>query len=295
MRIRKKFLSRVILGLFGVSLATLVFTPCASSLGEVCEGTFTYELDRLWDVSGSLDAYFPDLGSDDVGSGRISMDVTQDAKGKITGSGDFDVCSEDACCEGIFTVKGTVKEVAGVLRVSLVIKIRAICSALGEIATFNVTEKVVCEIDEVERTLVGMVSIRGSVCVVGEGCLSLVKLAQYLREEEGIDLPLDQYFEAELEEDMDGTARLEVVLTNVDGKRLIGGAELLLSNGREYDCAVLGKYNSKTDQSMLKLKGDPLTAKGLTFTMILSCESGTALIKGQFAGRKILETLEPIP
>ncbi len=291
---RRDSLVRLERGLFGLAVAAVVFLPCAGSRAEVCEGTLKYALERIWDLSGTLDAYFPDFLGDDAGSGRVSLEVTQDPKGKITGFGEFEAVGTEIECEGLFTIKGTLKEVGSVVRVSLVIKLRVLCMVGEDLATLNLTEKVQCELNEAERTLVGTVSLRGTVCVAGEGCMSLVKLAKFFKEEEGRDLPLDQYFEAELEDDMDGSAELTVEMHAVDGKRLIGEAQLALSNGRAYDMAVLGKHDPKKAQNMLKLKGDPLTAKWLALTMIVNCGDGAALLKGQLAGRKILDALFPI-
>lgn len=277
----------------GILAAAMIALPSGSSHAieppSPCDGSFESTVSGLWDLSGSLSGQVLDLEGI---SGSAALDIVQDPKGKLTGFGLIEFCENEDCCQGTCTAKGTVKRVRSTVRVFLVIKILAVCSIFDQPTTLKLTETVRLELDEATRTLVGTVSVRGSVCVRGYGCMSIQKLAKLLEEEEGIPLILDTYFEAPVEDGMDGTGELSVRVQSLDRKRLLGDATLELSNGKSYAFAVIGKNYAKRNRHVLKLKGDPLMAKGLNFNLTLDCATGQALLKGKFGGSKILQVLD---
>lgn len=279
----------VVLGIVAAALIALPWRSSEQADWSPCDGGFVCTVPGgLWDLSGTLSALTIDLG--DL-TGVVSLDVLQDPKGKIAGLGDFDICvGEGECCEGTCTIKGTVKRTRAGVKVVLTTKIILACEIDEDDALFRLTHKIKCDLDEGTRTLRGTSSLRGSVSSTAFGRMSLQRFAQWLEEEEGMILDLDTDFEAPLEGAMDGTGTLAVQVEDL-GKKLVGSATLELSNGKTYAFGVTGKTNLRKGTQALKLKGDPLSAKGLSWNLVVDCAADTALLKGTFIGGRILEVL----
>ncbi len=202
----------------------------------------SYEIDSndipcgalIWDLSGNYSYEFYDC------EGTINM--SQDSKGKITGTGGAD-------CEGYFDegiwmdldldwgLKGSIKQKDGIATVKLSMKLTGTVN-VPDAGEYDVkgTEKITAVIDAEEGALIGTMDIKVSI----KGFDSM--------KEKGVD------FYEDLPWDMDGSWELDIHGTS-DGKKMVGDSLMWLSNGDTLPFSAKGKYNSKSYETKFTLKG----------------------------------------
>jgi hypothetical protein len=93
-------------------------------------------------------------------------------------------------------------------------------------------------------------------------------------------------FTAALPASMDGSAILELHCTSA-GKSTPGTGKVTLSNGESYGFSVKGKYNAKSNESNLTLKG---SAKGISLKLKVGGDGTTKTLKGKMLGQTLNAT-----
>ena len=97
-------------------------------------------------------------------------------------------------------------------------------------------------------------------------------------------------FTATLSQNMDGLAVL-YVQCSPSGSYLLGTANLMLPNGRNYDFSVKGKYNAKLNESILSLKG---TVPGNSLKIKIDSNGNVIALRGKVLGQALrADTIRP--
>jgi len=238
-------------------LAILLLSP-QSSFAETYFFDFTGDL-YVWDVSGSY--------TDDSTGFNISYVLTQDAQGKLTGSGSASCSVAGVDVDISFDITGSIKQTGGIAIVKMSFKFIGTASDGYDTYPFTANAKIKAEINLDSGTIEGTAKVR--VSIRGYGSYSDESL--YTEE-----LPLD----------MDGAFTLELNV-NEDGGELQGAGELILSNGDTYHFSITGKYNYRTDKSKFKLTED-VSSKGSKLKIIIDESDGVITsINGKILGQKI--------
>jgi hypothetical protein len=134
-----------------------------------------------------------------------------------------------------FDIKGSVKQKDNLAIVKMSMKFTGTAYDGVDTYKFTASTKVTAEIDTGAGTING--TVKAKVSIKGYGSDSY-----------------ESSYTITLPPDMDGTFTVELNVDK-DGNKLLGTGELVLSNGDIYYFSVTGKYNSKTNESNLKLKG----------------------------------------
>lgn len=245
-----------------ILLLAILLLPAQSSFAETYFFDFTGDL-SVWDISGSYTEDYT-IGCD------ISYDLTQDAAGKFTGGGSASCSVEGIDIDMTFDINGSIKQTGGVATVKMSMKFKGTAYDGWDTYKFTASAKVTAEVDSVAGTIEGTVKVK--ISIKGYGSESGV--VPYT-----IDLPLD----------MDGTFTLELDV-NADGKKLQGTGTLTLSNGDTYNFSIKGKYNAKTDENKLTLKGDA-SFKGSSLKITIDESDGQMTsLTGKTLGQKLKGT-----
>jgi hypothetical protein len=221
----------------------------------------------IWDLSGSY--------SDEFLGCELTYELSQNAKGKITGSKHV-VCSgylegHSVDMEFDLDLKGKIKQKNGVATVKISMKIKGIAD-VPDMAIYGAKisgkQKITAAIDPVSRTLIGTVQEKVSI----KGLPSIKETDDF-----SIALPSG----------MDGTWSLAIDV-NDDGKKMVGGSQLWLSNGRILPFFAKGKYKAKTNETKFTLKGTD-NASGCKLSPVINegTRRNVTSIKGKVLGQKI--------
>jgi hypothetical protein len=241
-----------------VLLLVIFFTPIQRAFAESYYFDFEGDL-HVWDISGSY--------TDDSLGFNISYDMTQDAQGKLTGSGSASCSVEGIDVDISFDITGSIKQTGGIAIVKMSFKFRGTASDGYDTYKFTASAKVTAEINLDSGTIEGTAKVR--VSIRGYGSYSDESL--YTEE-----LPLD----------MDGAFTLDLNVSEA-GRKLQGTGALTLSSGDIYYFSVTGKYNSKTDESSFTFKGDG-SSKGCSLKIkVDESDDSITSLTGKVLGQKI--------
>ena len=244
------------------TLFLMLVLTCVYSLAYAAEGVF------IFDISGTYNESLPD--------GTISMNLVQDSKGKVTGSGTIntDLGSGGYFDIGIdidFELKGKVKTINGIATFKYKLKGRGDYYLDGEDYKITVSESATLVIDQQQQVMHGTVKVK--LCTKGEGCYS-----------DTIDFNMD------LPSGMTGGGILEIdIESDEKGKKLEGDATLTLSNGDTYNLDAKGKYNSKKDETNYSLKGSDEGSKAIKIKLTINDETGDCTF---FSGKALGQQLK---
>ncbi len=217
---------------------------------------------RIWDLTGSYT---------DESSGLDVAFISQDAKGKISGSGyGYEYFDDDVYIDFSYDIKGSIKQKNGVATVKLSLKIYGTLDDPRQgvyDVEFTGKEKVTAVIDPYSQALVGTVQAKLSYKGFGSGTTT------------------DTYTK-NLPSGMDGTWSLKIDVDD-DGKKLLGNSSLWLSNGTMLPFSAQGKYNAKSDETKFTLKGTG-SASGCKLSPVINESTGDVTsITGKVLGQKI--------
>jgi hypothetical protein len=217
------------------------------------EGTFVATIgagavaagDGLWDFTGHYETA--------LGAAFLTMDITHDSRGRITGQGSIALPATPGPVTVPLVVKGSAKGTAG----SVVLKL----SPRGKGGTAKVEVTLTVMLNPLTRQLTGSALMSGNVGaeplrVAVPNCILMVPA------------------------DMDGTWTLQFVLDQV-GRGVTGTATLRLSNGVEHTLVVRGKAGAN-HTAVLSLTGAPTdpAAKAIRIrTTITPLEGGSARLE----------------
>ena len=235
---------------------------CVSEPPEPPEGTTVLSLAdynlAIWDFS---DTYEQSLTQDN--DTDLTYTLIQDAKGKLTGEGEY-VSNFDNMTIPV-TVKGKVKLKKDTVTVDYTVK--------GKNENKDKFQnKYNLELnDNATETLDG--NQKGKICRSGEKCNKIDNLPA--------SLPVA--------EDMTGEAWVDVTAEFDEKVKLVSGeSQLLLSNDDLYDLETKGKFSSKKSEKKFNLKGDNETTKGIKIKAWIETDNGTATkITGKALGQKL--------
>jgi hypothetical protein len=238
-------------------LAILLLSP-QSSFAESYFFDFTGDL-YVWDISGSY--------TDDSTGLNISYVLTQDAQGKLTGSGSASCSVAGVDVDISFDITGSIKQTGGIAIVKMSFKFRGTAYDGYDTYKFTASAKATAEINLDSGTVEGTVKVKVSIKGYGS---------------ESYESP----YTLELPPDMDGAFTLDLNV-NEAGRKLQGTGELVLSSGDIYYFSVTGKYNSKTDESSFTLKGDG-SSKGCSLKIkVDESDDSITSLTGKVLGQKI--------
>jgi hypothetical protein len=244
----------------------ITFVSPANAEWQNGNGDITYDFSGylyVWDVSGSY--------SDSISTEGINLDyvITQDAGGKLTGTGTASASMYGVDLNLSFDVKGTVRTNNEGVWVKMTLKGKGTALYEGESIKFSFSENVHAQVNPGSNTITGTVKVR--VSAQGQSASETIS------------------FDESLPADMNGVATLSLSCTS-SGKDLLGTGTLTLSNAETYNFGVKGKYNAKYDESKLTLKGDETTKKNRLKTKIGGSDGVIKLLKGKVLGQKLNAT-----
>ncbi len=226
----------------------------------------------LWDITGSY--------SDELYGCEGTLDISQDAKGKITGGGSADCDDVEIEIEGAsisvnlnldWVVTGSIKKKGDATEVSISVKVSGtldVPAANVSGAKVSGTEKITADIDPDNQTIVGTADVK--VSIKGLESITLKDIDFYE------DLPVD----------MDGSWELDIDVTG-DVKKMLGNGQMWLSNGDILPFSAQGSYKEKTDETTFTLKGFD-ASKGCNLKPVIYEETGdVTTLTGKVLGQSI--------
>ncbi len=256
-RWRVSFLASMVSFCFLMSFASPAMAEWQNGIGDL-----TYDLTEslsIWDISGSY--------SDAIATGGIELDyvITQDGRGKLTGTGNASTSMGGVDLDFPVEVKGTVTVKKGVTWVKMTLNGKGTALYEGKLKNYIFSEKVKAQVDPNSQTLMGTAQVRVSAL--------------------GHTQKATEIFEKSLPEDMDGASLLSLSCA-ANGKKIGGTADMTLSNGESYGFSVSGKYNAKTDACTLSLKGN---TRGPRLKLKVDGSDGNInILVGKVAGQKLI-------
>ena len=187
----------------------------------------------VYDLTGSLQFDQEIIGS---GANHLSygVNVIQDARGRITGSGTTGVAVGNDFVAAEYTVQGRISASHGSTRVTLMVRLKGEDSFGGVSTPFSINIEYKLTINPNSGTMDG--TARGSAKF---GRLGGGKI----RSDISVPLPAGA----------DGSWTLQMNI--VPFSRLGGSATIVLPNGRTLALNLSGTYSSATDESKVKLSG----------------------------------------
>jgi hypothetical protein len=244
------------------------------SQAAMAVGAYTYNCNTmyLWDVSGTYDEDYSLL--DDNMDITGSFNIVQDPQGKFSGSGNVGgscyVMGYDVNIDMDMLVTGTITQKNNVATVKMNAKITGTVGIDGYGSLpFKGTEKITATVDPKSKMMTGKVSVS----------LRLKGL--------GTEKVTQGFSEALSDDDMDGSFTMTMDTNLVDGKKLTGIAQIILSNGDVYDFTAAGKYNPKKNIDTVTLKGIGSIVKSSLKTTANSTNGQIISVSGKVLGQNI--------
>jgi len=257
---------------FGFSF--LLFLPLQFCLAQAPSGIVSFSFDNetapVWDLTGPLNFEQALLGS---GSQEIplafSLDVTQDIRGKLTGSGVALVTVGNDVIAGPYTLRGAVRGGGSApVRASITVTMAGEDVVAGINTRFNINIRYNLEASSEDLAFVGPAS--GS---------AKFKALSSAKIKSDVSVPLAG--------GMDGswTAQMNIIPL----RRLGGSASIILSNGRTLPTQLTGSYSSSSALASVKLTGVN-EAKGVSANLkFIRSAEGIELqsLKGKILGQTV--------
>jgi hypothetical protein len=204
-----------------VLLGAIIFPGTA--VAEVYEYDFSGDL-CIWDLSETRDTDF--LG--------INMDytVTQDSKGKLSGYGSASASEMGIDFYLTYTITGSVTQRNGIAYIKFTMKIKGTAYDGWDTYKFKASATVNADLDPDVQLITGTIKIS----------VAMGRYKETWRDDYEEDLPAG----------MNGSFKMRLDY-DANGKKLLGDAELELSNGDIYAYAVKGTAVAKKSEDRLTL------------------------------------------
>jgi hypothetical protein len=252
---RVSFLAIVAVSCLVIAFASPAYAVWQNGSGGTIYG-FTSPTDiDIWDISGTYSDSFQLEGY----TVKLYYTITQDTGGKLTGTGTASTLGYEFAS---FDVKGTVGTKNGAASVKMNLKGKGALTDGGESIKVSFSANINAQVISASNTISGTVKARGSAL--------------------GHSGSTTETFDKSLPADMNGSSTLDLGC-NPSGKSLLGKSMLTLSNGKEINFDVKGKYNLKKDETTLTLKGDKNKLK----MKINGTDGSIKSVKGKVLGQKI--------
>jgi hypothetical protein len=219
-------------------LALLVFSLQVCS-AQAPSGTITIPVDPtvapIWDLTGTLDVSQPVQSSGGEVLLGFAIPVTQDARGRLTGSGVIflDVNGETVASD--FTADGRVSGGGDSTKVTLTVKLTGEDVVAGGQTPFNITITYKLKVDPEGLVLVG--TSRGNARFKSLGIRGNIK--------SDVSIPLPA--------GVDGSWAIQMDILALNN--LGGTGSFALSNGRSLPANLTGSFSEKSNASKVKLTG----------------------------------------
>ncbi len=239
-------------------LAFLFIVASTSPAGTTYYADLTGHV-NIWDLSGTYE--------DDSLGCTISYTISQDSRGKFTGSGTASCTVHSTTLDMEFEIKGAIRQRRDVATVKMRMKFEGTATRDGEVINFSGSERVDVEVNGVMGMMEGWskVSMRAG------------------RERMRDEVPIEWSLPA----DMDGSCEVSFTVED-DGRRLAGFGQVILSNGNIYDMSVRGRINDRNNEGSFTLRGEG-DARG--FRMRIETDESTGEILGM-KGKGLGQNLE---
>ena len=238
----------------------IAFVSPANAEWQNGNGDITYDFMGylyIWDIGGSY--------SDSIEGINLDYVITQDASGKLTGTGTASASMYGVDLDMSFSVTGTLGTKDGAAWVKMTLKGKGTAWYEGESIKFSFSESVNAQVDPDSRTMTGTVKVKVSAQGQSESATTS--------------------FDELLPENMDGSAMLNFNCTS-SGTKISGTGDMTLSNGESYGFSLSGKYNVKSDETNLTLKGN---TKGSSLKLKVDGSDGhIKTLTGTMLGQKLV-------
>lgn len=202
-------------------------------------GTVTFSFDAstapVYDLSGSfqIDQTLVGAGNTAVGL-SYSIDLSQDVRGGLTGSGETFVAVGNDFVAAAYTVRGRISHVAGVTRVTLMVHLTGQDIVAGVDTPFNINVVYSLVVDSESGTLQGTARGRASFARLG---------SSPIRSDVAIGLPGGA----------SGAWTLQMNIVPLG--RLGGSAVIVLANGRTLQAHLGGSFSPALERSVVNVSG----------------------------------------
>jgi hypothetical protein len=249
----------------------LIFALIASvefCRADVPSGVFSFFFDTntpVYDLTGSLqfDQTMSGAGGSELGL-SYGINVTQDERGFITGSGMTAVAAGTDFVAAEYSAKGKISTRDGTTRVTLTVRLTGEDVFGGLLTPFRITVQYVLTLNPETGLLEG--TARGTGRFGGLG-------STRIRSDVSVPVPA-------------GAGGSWTLIMNVVAfDRLSGTALVVLPNGRVLNFNLRGTYNSSTDQSNIRLSGTGVSRGN---SLRLMFDSETLFLQGKMFGQTIL-------
>lgn len=248
----------------------VLFLSVQLSNAQAPSGTLIFNFDNstpIWDISGSYHVVAPVEGAGGTPTDiSFDVDITQDARGRITGSSGTTFTVGQDVLFGMYTVRGKVSSSGGVTRATMTVTLTGDGTISGRSTHFVIRANYSdVEPDPESGELFGNARASAHFSKLGNA-------------RDAFD------FSAPLPSGMDGTWTLALDVTPLN--KIRGTATITLSNGRNLPFNVNGSYSGRSDSAKMQLSGTG-TAKGSRLKVITSGESLYG-VKGNVLGQKVV-------
>jgi hypothetical protein len=215
----------------------------------------------IWDISGNY--------SENLAGMSVTYTLAQDAKGKLTGWGNFNGSSSGVSLQADITSKGTLKaDKSGNVVIKLNMKYKGVAT-YGKTDKFSGSQGIIVTINPDDLVMYG--TVKTKISMAGQ---SFSQTDSY-----SLDLPFG----------MDGSNYLTASFDEDPKGKVLGFASCDLSNGETISFEIKGKRNTKVGTVKLSLKGRKETFdKGSKLKVEMTDDYQSFLnIKGKTIGQSI--------
>jgi hypothetical protein len=231
----------------------------ASARADAPVGQFSLQFlpsQGIWDVTGNYPNNEFDITND--------VDLVQDEKGKITGTGTGTGTTQGITVDLVYNVTGSIKTINDVTRVLLTLKVSGTATNGSITLPLNGNIKLRLDLDKVNNIL------------IGSGTATLCSRGRCRRDSGPVQLDIPQS-----PQPMDGNWALAVDLQSPDNKEIVGTGTATLSNGRVIPLTASGNYSATKLLTKLTLEGEGGILK------LQNDAIQWALTKGKVLGQKV--------
>ncbi len=222
----------------------------------------------VFDISGGLQ-----LNQTMVGPGgtevalSYGVEVTQDARGFFTGSGEtFVQIGENDFVAAAYSVKGRIRVIGETTHATLVVRLRGQDVIAGVLTTFSISAVYELDVSAETGTLEGGARGTANFGRLGKTKISSTPVSVALPPSSGGDWTLQ--------------------LTIVPLNHLAGTALVILPNGRTFQAHLSGRFVD--DQSTVKVTGFA-EGRGNSVTIVFNTDLEVLFLRGRILGQLVLQ------
>ena len=279
-------LFRLPLPMAGLFMLGWILSPQCSG-AAIPSGSWKLEIsdvtNHVWDVTGIQELQTPLLEfTDDDVTVRFDAPFGQNGSGKLAGAGiaqiDVDSSIYAGLVQGTYVARGSITAAKGIARLTITSSAKGTAQIGGGPHVVSSFATVKAAIDSVSHSVNG--TYTSAAAASGYGAVHDAGL-------------LNVSWTNVLASMGDGRWTLHLNVTNDAVKTVGGTATVALSSGSTLTFAVKGKYNAKTDSTLLILSADA-ASKGSSLKVNWAA-SGAATLQGKLTGQTIKTSAIAVP